>query len=100
MRTNADDPLNDILLPAYDLAVKIRDTTKVSKSRDKLLAGAFLVLMSERDTQMWLHRDLIRRYEEDRRYIGALEQELTAEARIRVKEWARHTIYGKETVVP
>ncbi len=82
--TIATDPLNDILLPAQELAQRIafKDNPRGTERR---LAGAVLILMAERTTYRMLVQDADERIASAQAYIAELEEEVPAEVRQRLR---------------
>lgn len=78
--TTRDDPLNDLILPAYDRAVKIRDGEKNVSRGEILLAGAVLAMIAERDALWALLRHAERQHVEERKYAKELEKEASPAA--------------------
>lgn len=87
--TSRDDPLNDILLPASDLANKIKSGEVRGKPRDRLLAGAVLILLAERDTMRWLYQAALSQAESEVERAELFASELTPEAMDRVRGYLR-----------
>ncbi len=82
--TIATDPLNDILLPAQELAQRIaaKDNPRGTERR---LAGAVLILMAERTAYRMLVQEANDRLASGLAYAAELEKEVTAEALQRVR---------------
>lgn len=83
------DPLNEILLPALELAERIQARETDGKAGRAKLAGALTILAAERQTYRLLLQLAHEQAEQERAYAKELERELSAEDRRQVRDRLR-----------